>query len=159
MQSGTYSYKPYELTQDEVVMLGYELSTDFLQKQVSIMQEKVNRVYKNLIKIAKYLTTSKNDSEKKSQSLEDLSKDIIKTEYEVLQLRANIAAIIQVAKADLNNTRIYLEFENEQEKNIFIKNLEIRKNNLKEYQDNLKILISLNEKIKNVIEKVTLSNI
>lgn len=159
MQSGTYSYKPYELTEDEVVMLGYELSTDFLQKQVSIMQEKVNRVYKNLIKIAKYLTTSKNDSEKKSQSLEDLSKDIIKTEYEVLQLRANIAAIIQVAKADLNNTRIYLEFENEQEKNIFIKNLEIRKNNLKEYQDNLKILISLNEKIKNVIEKVTLSNI
>ena len=62
MQSGTYSYKPYELTEDEVVMLGYELSTDFLQKQVSIMQEKVNRVYKNLIKIAKYLTTSKNDS-------------------------------------------------------------------------------------------------
>ena len=53
MQSGTYSYKPYELTEDEVVMLGYELSTDFLQKQVSIMQEKVNRVYKNLIKIAK----------------------------------------------------------------------------------------------------------
>ena len=156
MQSGTYLYK---LTEDEVLMLGYELSTDFLQKQVSIMQEKVNRVYKNLIKIAKYLTTSKNDSEKKSQSLEDLSKDIIKTEYEVLQLRANIAAIIQVAKADLNNTRIYLEFENEQEKNIFIKNLEIRKNNLKEYQDNLKILISLNEKIKNVIEKVTLSNI
>ena len=156
MQSGPYVYK---LTEDEVLMLGYELSTDFLQKQVSIMQEKVNRVYKNLIKIAKYLTTSKNDSEKKSQSLEDLSKDIIKTEYEVLQLRANIAAIIQVAKADLNNTRIYLEFENEQEKNIFIKNLEIRKNNLKEYQDNLKILISLNEKIKNVIEKVTLSNI
>ena len=156
MQSGTYLYK---LTEDEVLMLGYELSTDFLQKQVSIMQEKVNRVYKNLIKIAKYLTTSKNDSEKKSQSLEDLSKDIIKTEYEVLQLRANIAAIIQVAKADLNNTRIYFEFENEQEKNIFIKNLEIRKNNLKEYQDNLKILISLNEKIKNVIEKVTLSNI
>ena len=159
MQSGTYSYKPYELTEDEVVMLGYELSTDFLQKQVSIMQEKVNRVYKNLIKIAKYLTTSKNDSEKKSQSLEDLSKDIIKTEYEVLQLRANIAAIIQVAKADLNNTKIYLEFENEKEKNSFIKNLEIRNNNLKEYQDNLKILISLNEKIKNVIEKVTLSNI
>ena len=156
MQSGTYLYK---LTEDEVLMLGYELSTDFLQKQVSIMQEKVNRVYKNLIKIAKYLTTSKNDSEKKAQSLEDLSKDIIKTEYEVLQLRANIAAIIQVAKADLNNTRIYLEFENEQEKNIFIKKLEIRKNNLKEYQDNLKILISLNEKIKNVIEKVTLSNI
>lgn len=156
MQSGTYLYK---LTEDEVLMLGYELSTDFLQKQVSIMQEKVNRVYKNLIKIAKYLTTSKNDSEKKYQSLEDLSKDIKKTEDEVHQFRVNIAAIIQVAKADLNNTRIYLEFENEQEKNIFIKKLEIRKNNLKEYQDNLKILISLNEKIKNVIEKVTLSNI
>ena len=156
MQSGTYLYK---LTEDEVLMLGYEFSTDFLQKQVSIMQEKVNRVYKNLIKIAKYLTTSKNDSEKKYQSLEDLSKDIIKTEYEVLQLRANIAAIIQVAKADLNNTRIYLQFENEQEKNGFIKNLETRTKNLKEYQDNLKILISLNEKIKNVIEKVTLSNI
>ena len=156
MQSGTYLYK---LTEDEVLMLGYELSTDFLQKQVSIMQEKVNRVYKNLIKIAKYLTTSKNDSEKKYQSLEDLSKDIIKTEKEVRQFRANIAAIIQVAKADLNNTRIYLEFENEQEKNSFIKNLETRYNNLKQYQDNLKILISLNEKIKNVIEKVTLSNI
>ena len=156
MQSGTYLYK---LTEDEVLMLGYELSTDFLQKQVSIMQEKVNRVYKNLIKIAKYLTTSKNDSEKKYQSLEDLSKDIIKTEKEVRQFRANIAAIIQVAKADLNNTRIYLEFENEQEKNSFIKNLETRTNNLKQYQDNLKILISLNEKIKNVIEKVTLSNI
>ena len=68
MQSGTYLYK---LTEDEVLMLGYELSTDFLQKQVSIMQEKVNRVYKNLIKIAKYLTTSKNDSgSKKYQSLE-----------------------------------------------------------------------------------------
>ena len=107
MQSGTYSYK---LTEDEVLMLGYELSTDFLQKQVSIMQEKVNRVYKNLIKIAKYLTTSKNDSEKKSQSLEDLSKDIIKTEYEVLQLRANIAAIIQVAKADLNNQSVMRGF-------------------------------------------------
>ena len=156
MQSGTYLYK---LTEDEVLMLGYELSTDFLQKQVSIMQEKVNRVYKNLIKIAKYLTTSKNDSEKKYQSLEDLSKDIKKTEKEVHQFRANIAAIIQVAKADLNNTRIYLEFENEQEKNIFIEKLEKRTNNLKEYQDNLKILISLNEKIKNVIEKVTLSNI
>ena len=156
MQSVPYKHI---LTEDEVLMLGYEFSTDFLQKQVSIMQEKVNRVYKNLIKIAKYLTTSKNDSEKKSQSLEDLSKDIIKTEYEVLQLRANIAAIIQVAKADLNNTRIYLEFENEQEKNTFIKNLETRNNNLKQYQDNLKILISLNEKIKNVIEKVTLSNI
>ena len=157
MQSGTYLYK---LTEDEVLMLGYELSTDFLQKQVSIMQEKVNRVYKNLIKIAKYLTTSKNDSgDKKYQSLKGLSDDIKKTEEEVLQFRANIAAIIQVAKADLNNTRIYLEFENEQEKNIFIKKLEIRNNNLKEYQDNLKILISLNEKIKNVIEKVTLSNI
>ena len=156
MQSGTYLYK---LTEDEVLMLGYELSTDFLQKQVSIMQEKVNRVYKNLIKIAKYLTTSKNDSEKKYQSLEDLSKDIIKTEKEVRQFRANIAAIIQVAKADLNNTRIYLEFENEQEKNSFIKKLETRTNNLNQYQDNLKILISLNEKIKNVIEKVTLSNI
>ena len=157
MQSGTYLYK---LTEDEVLMLGYELSTDFLQKQVSIMQEKVNRVYKNLIKIAKYLTTSKNDSgSKKYQSLIDLSNDIKKTENEVLQFRANIAAIIQVAKADLNNTRIYLEFENEQEKNTFIKNLETRNNNLKQYQDNLKILISLNEKIKNVIEKVTLSNI
>ena len=159
MQSGTYSYKPYELTEDEVVMLGYELSTDFLQKQVSIMQEKVNRVYKNLIKIAKYLTTSKNDSEKKYQSLKVLSSDIKNTEDEVLQFRANIAAIIQVAKADLNNTRIYFEFENEEEKNNFIKNLETRSNNLKQYQDNLKILISLNEKIKNVIEKVTLSNI
>lgn len=157
MQSGTYLYK---LTEDEVLMLGYELSTDFLQKQVSIMQEKVNRVYKNLIKIAKYLTTSKNDSgDKKYQSLKGLSDDIKKTEEEVLQFRANIAAIIQVAKADLNNTRIYLEFENEQEKNSFIKNLETRTNNLKQYQDNLKILISLNEKIKNVIEKVTLSNI
>ena len=157
MQSGTYLYK---LTEDEVLMLGYELSTDFLQKQVSIMQEKVNRVYKNLIKIAKYLTTSKNDSgDKKYQSLKGLSDDIKKTEEEVFQFRANIAAIIQVAKADLNNTRIYLEFENEQEKNSFIKNLETRTNNLKQYQDNLKILISLNEKIKNVIEKVTLSNI
>ena len=157
MQSGTYLYK---LTEDEVLMLGYELSTDFLQKQVSIMQEKVNRVYKNLIKIAKYLTTSKNDSgDKKYQSLKGLSDDIKKTEEEVHQFRANIAAIIQVAKADLNNTRIYLEFENEQEKNSFIKNLETRTNNLKQYQDNLKILISLNEKIKNVIEKVTLSNI
>ena len=157
MQSGTYLYK---LTEDEVLMLGYELSTDFLQKQVSIMQEKVNRVYKNLIKIAKYLTTSKNDSgDKKYQSLKGLSSDIKNTEDEVLQIRANIAAIIQVAKVDLNNTRIYLEFENEQEKNTFIKNLETRKNNLKQYQDNLKILISLNEKIKNVIEKVTLSNI
>lgn len=157
MQSGTYLYK---LTEDEVLMLGYELSTDFLQKQVSIMQEKVNRVYKNLIKIAKYLTTSKNDSgDKKYQSLKGLSDDIKKTEEEVLQFRANIAAIIQVAKADLNNTRIYFEFENEEEKNNFIKNLETRSNNLKQYQDNLKILISLNEKIKNVIEKVTLSNI
>ena len=157
MQSGTYLYK---LTEDEVLMLGYELSTDFLQKQVSIMQEKVNRVYKNLIKIAKYLTTSKNDSgDKKYQSLKGLSSDIKNTEDEVLQIRANIAAIIQVAKADLNNTRIYFEFENEQEKNSFIKKLEIRSNNLKQYQDNLKILISLNEKIKNVIEKVTLSNI
>ena len=157
MQSGTYLYK---LTEDEVLMLGYELSTDFLQKQVSIMQEKVNRVYKNLIKIAKYLTTSKNDSgDKKYQSLKGLSDDIKKTEEEVLQFRANIAAIIQVAKADLNNTRIYFEFENEEEKNSFIKNLETRTNNLKQYQDNLKILISLNEKIKNVIEKVTLSNI
>ena len=157
MQSGTYLYK---LTEDEVLMLGYELSTDFLQKQVSIMQEKVNRVYKNLIKIAKYLTTSKNDSgSKKYQSLIDLSNDIKKTENEVLQFRDNIAAIIQVAKADLNNTRIYLQFEKKQKKNRFIKNLETRTNNLKQYQDNLKILISLNEKIKNVIEKVTLSNI
>ena len=157
MQSVPYKHI---LTEDEVLMLGYELSTDFLQKQVSIMQEKVNRVYKNLIKIAKYLTTSKNDSgDKKYQSLKGLSSDIKNTEDEVLQIRANIAAIIQVAKADLNNTRIYFEFENEQEKNSFIKKLEIRSNNLKQYQDNLKILISLNEKIKNVIEKVTLSNI
>ena len=157
MQSVPYKHI---LTEDEVLMLGYEFSTDFLQKQVSIMQEKVNRVYKNLIKIAKYLTTSKNDSgDKKYQSLKGLSSDIKNTEDEVLQIRANIAAIIQVAKADLNNTRIYFEFENEQEKNSFIKKLEIRSNNLKQYQDNLKILISLNEKIKNVIEKVTLSNI
>lgn len=157
MQSGAYLYK---LTEDEVLMLGYEFSTDFLQKQVSTMQEKVNRVYKNLIKIAKYLTTSKNDSgSKKYQSLKDLSSDIKKTENEVLQFKANIASIIQVAKADLNNTRIYLQFENEQEKNRFIKNLEIRCNYLKQYQDNLRILVSLNEKIKNVIEKVTLSNI
>ena len=157
MQSVPYKHI---LTEDEVLMLGYEFSTDFLQKQVSIMQEKVNRVYKNLIKIAKYLTTSKNDSgDKKYQSLKGLSSDIKNTEDEVLQIRANIAAIIQVAKADLNNTRIYREFENEQEKNGFIKNLETRTKNLKEYQDNLKILISLNEKIKNVIEKVTLSNI
>lgn len=157
MQIGAYLYK---LTEDEVLMLGYEFSTDFLQKQVSTMQEKVNRVYKNLIKIAKYLTTSKNDSgSKKYQSLKDLSSDIKKTENEVLQFKANIASIIQVAKADLNNTRIYLQFENEQEKNRFIKNLEIRCNYLKQYQDNLRILVSLNEKIKNVIEKVTLSNI
>ena len=157
MQSGAYLYK---LTEDEVLMLGYEFSTDFLQKQVSTMQEKVNRVYKNLIKIAKYLTTSKHDSGSKTyQSLKDLSSDIKKTENEVLQFKANIASIIQVAKADLNNTRIYLQFENEQEKNRFIKNLEIRCNYLKQYQDNLRILVSLNEKIKNVIEKVTLSNI
>ena len=157
MQSGAYLYK---LTEDEVLMLGYEFSTDFLQKQVSTMQEKVNRVYKDLIKIAKYLTTSKHDSGSKTyQSLKDLSSDIKKTENEVLQFKANIASIIQVAKADLNNTRIYLQFENEQEKNRFIKNLEIRCNYLKQYQDNLRILVSLNEKIKNVIEKVTLSNI
>lgn len=150
----------YQLTQDEVSMMGYEFSTEFLQKQVNAMQEMVNKVYKNLIKIAKYLTTSKSDSgSKKYQSLKALSGDIQNTENEVLKVRNNIAAIIQVAKSDLNNTRIGLQFENEIEKNRFIKNLETRRNYLKQYKNNLDTLEKLNEKINAVIEKVTLSNI
>lgn len=148
----------HQLSQAEIKMLGFEFSTEFLKKQVLIMQESVNATFKNFIKIAKFLSSKNDDEKRKIETLKKLSEDIIRAENEFLEFKASVSKILQVTRADLNNTRIFFQFKDETEKNNFLNQIAQRKDYLITYQTNLDILEKLNEKINSVIEKVSLSN-
>ena len=148
----------HQLTQAEIKMLGFEFSPEFLKKQILIMQESVNVIFKNFIKLAKFLSNKNDAGKRKLETLKKLSEDIIRTENEYLEFKANVSKILQVTRADLNNTRIFFQFKDENEKNNFLNQITQRKDYLITYQANLDILEKLNEKINSVIEKVTLSS-
>lgn len=148
----------HQLTQAEIKMLGFEFSPEFLKKQILIMQESVNVIFKNFIKLAKFLSNKNDGGKRKLETLKKLSEDIIRTENDYLEFKANVSKILQVTRADLNNTRIFFQFKDENEKNIFLNQITQRKDYLITYQANLDILEKLNEKINSVIEKVTLSS-
>lgn len=148
----------HQLTQAEIKMLGFEFSPEFLKKQILIMQESVNVIFKNFIKLAKFLSNKNDAGKRKLETLKKLSEDIIRTENDYLEFKANVSKILQVTRADLNNTRIFFQFKDENEKNIFLNQITQRKDYLITYQANLDILEKLNEKINSVIEKVTLSS-
>ena len=148
----------HQLTQAEIKMLGFEFSPEFLKKQILIMQESVNVIFKNFIKLAKFLSNKNDAGKRKLETLKKLSEDIIRTENEYLEFKANVSKILQVTRADLNNTRIFFQFKDENEKNNFLNQITQRRDYLITYQANLDILQKLNEKINSVIEKVTLSS-
>ena len=148
----------HQLTQAEIKMLGFEFSPEFLKKQILIMQESVNVIFKNFIKLAKFLSNKNDAGKRKLETLKKLSEDIIRTENDYLEFKANVSKILQVTRADLNNTRIFFQFKDENEKNNFLNQITQRKDYLITYQANLDILEKLNEKINSVIEKVTLSS-
>lgn len=148
----------HQLTQAEIKMLGFEFSPEFLKKQILIMQESVNVIFKNFIKLAKFLSNKNDAGKRKLETLKKLSEDIIRTENEYLEFKANVSKILQVTRADLNNTRIFFQFKDENEKNNFLNQITQRRDYLITYQANLDILEKLNEKINSVIEKVTLSS-
>ena len=122
------------------------------------MQESVNVIFKNFIKLAKFLSNKNDAGKRKLETLKKLSEDIIRTENEYLEFKANVSKILQVTRADLNNTRIFFQFKDENEKNNFLNQITQRRDYLITYQANLDILEKLNEKINSVIEKVTLSS-
>ena len=148
----------HQLTQAEIKMLGFEFSPEFLKKQILIMQESVNVIFKNFIKLAKFLSNKNDAGKRKLETLKKLSEDIIRTENDYLEFKANVSKILQVTRADLNNTRIFFQFKDENEKNNFLNQITQRRDYLITYQANLDILEKLNEKINSVIEKVTLSS-
>ena len=148
----------HQLTQAEIKMLGFEFSPEFLKKQILIMQDSVNVIFKNFIKLAKFLSNKNDAGKRKLETLKKLSEDIIRTENEYLEFKANVSKILQVTRADLNNTRIFFQFKDENEKNNFLNQITQRRDYLITYQANLDILEKLNEKINSVIEKVTLSS-
>ena len=148
----------HQLTQAEIKMLGFEFSPEFLKKQILIMQESVNVIFKNFIKLAKFLSNKNDAGKRKLETLKKLSEDIIRTENEYLEFKANVSKILQVTRADLNNTRIFFQFKDENEKNNFLNQITQRRDYLITYQANLDILEKLNDKINSVIEKVTLSS-
>lgn len=155
-------YLKYILTQNEIKMLGNEFSTEFIKTQLYILQEALNKIFKNFMRLSKSISAKSESNKGKLDSLKKIVEDIQKIESEYINYKVLAEKLIMVANALLipnNQIRIIFQFQNEEQLHEFQNNLLQRFKLVENFRNTSDELERLIEKINNVIEKISLSNI
>lgn len=155
-------YLKYILTPDEIKMLGNEFSTEFIKNQLYILQEALNKIFKNFMRLSKSISAKSESNKGKLDSLKKIVEDIQKIESEYINYKVLAEKLIMVANALLipnNQIRIIFQFQNEEQLHEFQNNLHQRFKLVENFRNTSDELERLIEKINNVIEKISLSNI
>ena len=88
------------------------------------------------------------------KELEKYIQELEKCELNVLRNYKIMMFYLQLSKVDINTAEIYLEFENEQEKNELLKLIEERGVQLEIFKENINKLETLKAKVNVLYEKM-----
>lgn len=143
----------FKLEKEELKLMSYELSPEFLKKTINAIQENFNKVFKNYIKIAKFLQHNK------KETLKDISEQIIKSQTDFLEAIKLYKVIVNILNCDINSSDIYIQFDSLEEFNKFKEKLHQRKKILVQYKQNMIDLEKINRRLTSTLEKISLCNI
>lgn len=155
-------YIKHILTPIEIKMLGNEFSIEFIKNQLYVLQEALNKIFKNFMRLSKSISAKSDSNKSKLDSLKKIVDDIQKIESEYINYKIFAEKLIMVSSAlaiPNHQVKIIFQFQNESQLHDFQTYLHQRTQLVEKYRNTSDELERLIEKLNNVIEKITLSNI
>ena len=136
-------------------LLSYELSKEHIFYVLNDYQNKFNEIYRIFINIFRKIFYMKKPNKSIEEELKKFIDDLQKMEQLVLNKYKLLSIYNLIAKSDINNTDIYLEFTSQEEQKEFFENLNKRKNLLETYQKQFRELFEIKNRINSIYEKIT----
>ena len=144
----------YTLTDEEKSLFSFELSKENIPYVLFQLKHSFNETYQYLLNIFKKVFSAKKSNNVLYEDIKKFIQDLQNSELDVLRQYKIMLFYLQIANTDINNAKIILEFENQQEKNELMKMLNERKNQLLLFVENLKKLEELKNKVNATYEKI-----
>ena len=144
----------YTLTDEEKRLFSFELSKENIPYVLFQLKHSFNETYQYLLNIFKKVFSAKKSNNVLSEDIKKFIQDLQNSELDVLRQYKIMLFYLQIANTDINNAKIILEFENQQEKNELMKMLNEKKNQLLLFVENLKKLEELKNKVNATYEKI-----
>lgn len=144
----------YTLTDEEKRLFSFELSKENIPYVLFQLKHSFNETYQYLLNIFKKVFSAKKSNNVLYEDIKKFIQDLQNSELDVLRQYKIMLFYLQIANTDINNAKIILEFENQQEKNELMKMLNERKNQLLLFVENLKKLEELKNKVNATYEKI-----
>ena len=152
------NYLQYKLNEEEKGMLSYEFSKDYIYYALAEYQTKFNEIYRILINIFKKIFGIKKTNKNFKDDLDKLIEELKKVEEAVVKKYKFLLVLKKINIMDINKTDIYLEFSDENEKNLFIEKLKKRKELLEIFKKQMNELEEIKNGINYIYEKVISMN-
>ena len=144
----------YTLTDEEKRLFSFELSKENIPYVLFQLKHSFNETYQYLLNIFKKVFSAKKSNNVLYEDIKKFIQDLQNSELDVLRQYKIMLFYLQIANTDINNAKIILEFENQQEKNELMKMLNERKKQLLLFVENLKKLEELKNKVNATYEKI-----
>ena len=152
------NYLQYKLNEEEKGMLSYEFSKDYIYSALAEYQAKFNEIFRILINIFKKIFGIRKTNKSFKDDLEKLIDDLKNAEEAVVKKYKLLLVLKKINIMDINKTDIYLEFSDENEKNLFIEKLKKRKELLEIFKKQMNELEEIKNGINYIYEKVISMN-
>lgn len=143
----------YKLNEEEKLLLGYEFSKEKIFYTLVEYKTAFNEIYRAFINIFRRFFIKKSRNNLKAELAQSI-KELGEKEQELLLKYKMILHYLALSKTNINNTDIYLEFANNEEKDAFFKSLKDRKELLKRYMDHIRELEYIRNRINSAYDKV-----
>ncbi|MCQ2816395.1 MAG: hypothetical protein MJ252_03925 [archaeon] len=144
--------KPIQLTPEELSLLKYELSPQYLKYLLECIEQGVTDIYKKIYRMSTFI-----GSNKKEYSIQVL-RNIKENEKEILKFKKAYDLFSKIASSDLNNCKVYIALS-PADKNEFIRKAQLRKKSLKDYGNNIKVFENITKTLTESIDKITTSTV
>ena len=144
----------YSLNEKEKKLFSYELSKEKIPYLLLEYKNHFNETYQYIMNIFKKVFSGKKNNNQLCAELEGFINKLEASEKNVLKQYKIIILYLKLSNLDINKTDIQLEFESEQEKNVFLSLLKEREKHLINFKENINKLESLREEFNLYYEKL-----
>ncbi len=144
----------YSLNDEEKKRFSFELSKENLPYILLDYKNHFNETYQYIMNIFKKVFSGKKNNNQLCTELEGFINKLEIAEKNVLKDYKIIMLYLKIINSDINQTDIQLEFESEQEKNVFLSLLKEREKHLINFKENINKLELLKEEFNLYYEKM-----
>ena len=144
----------YSLSEEEKKRFSFELSKENIPFILLEYKNHFNETYQYIMNIFKKVFSGKKNNNQLCVELEGFINKLEISEKNVLKQYKIIMLYLKISNLDINKTDIQLEFESEQEKNVFLQLLKDREKHLLIFKENINKLEHLRAEFNLYYEKM-----